>query len=1354
MRSQSFGRTSLQTVFSATMGGTMIFAVMVMAAVLSTVLMPPPAKAVVLPPSTVTVGARTGDDTSDGYLDILAPISAYKKGLIYFNPRFGLGEAGSNEVNVGLGIRQLLGKSDQYMLGGNVYYDYRKTEYDADFNQFGAGLEFFSKWVDARANYYYPEDEIEKIASRETEQVDVAVDSRSSSSTRWNAPFATGHEIRQTGTTATTTTTTTTTTTIRELFEQFESGKKGFDAEVGLLLPLNSLGKKKVKLPEVRVFGGYYDFEDEFGNTAEGGKGRLEIRATHWLKLDAEIFEDDKLNGTDYFVGARVETPLDWGGLFKGKGKKAFPSGKRATYTSSMVPRLNEMVIRDVRVQTDQSDWLKDEAATTKMVDVDVDKQVKKYGVKDVILDDINFVKGGRTLAAPAGASVEEQGDASTQGDAGVAMPGGMSDGTEEDPFRNIGRAVKNAKRNDRDVVYVYEGIYTENVRLAPGISLIGEGDPVQGHGGQSYGGGKYPVIMGMTTTTGSPAEVAGSTNRREKIAAVVTMAPDTTVRGFEIMPFGYYSPVEDESSAQKPPQIVGTAGICAGDDCISLRDRNGANAFELSPDAEAARPRRYNDWGNLVVHNNIIHGFSYGVRIDLDGNGGGGGGGGSVSDADASHPREKGKLGNVKVTDNEIYNIGGGTDGIKVDLEDFDIAGSIDVSRNSVVGVIGGWGTDGIDVEIEDSTVGGHVKIKENFVAGVAGWGNTSGIELEIEDTDVDGSVSVSRNTVLGVAGGNLDFIAQAEAVAIKVEIEGDSGGNTIGKSVKVNDNTAGYVIAGAAGFAGISKSAGIDVDIEDMDINGSVSVSRNDVRFIGDGAAGVIAGAEAKAVEVTIEGDSSSSGSFAVRRDVQVNDNTAMYVGSLALGGLSFSESAGVAVEIEDMDVDGSVSVSGNDAQNIFAASVGGLAVTEAKGVDVSIEGDDSGSFAVGGEVEVDGNTAMNVTSVALGLGAFSESRGIDLAIEDMNVGKDVSVSRNYAGNIGDPSIGAISSASAKGVELTVEGESYRGFTVGGNVKVDGNTAMDVTALATGLLGISNSAGIDVGIDDMDVDGSVSVSGNYAGNIGNAAIGVLDVAEAKGIELTIEGDSDTDFTVRRDVKVDDNTTVNVGSVALGVLSFSQSAGIDVLIDDMDVDGSVSVSGNDAQNIFAASAGLIAVTEAKGVEVSIEGESYRGFTVGGEVEVDGNTAMYVASVAIGGAAFSESAGVDVAIDDMNVRKDVSVSKNDAGYIGDASAGLISTAEAKGVALTIEGESDMGFTVGGNVDVDRNTAMYVASPTIGLLSFSESTGIDVGIEDMNVGKDVSVSKNDVQYIGDPSIGGIAIAEAKGIALTI
>ena len=99
MRSQSFGRTSLQTVLSATMGGTMIFAVMVMAAVLSTVLMPPP--------STVTVGARAGDDTSDGYLDILAPISAYKKGLIYFNPRFGLGDEGSNEVNVGLGIRQL-----------------------------------------------------------------------------------------------------------------------------------------------------------------------------------------------------------------------------------------------------------------------------------------------------------------------------------------------------------------------------------------------------------------------------------------------------------------------------------------------------------------------------------------------------------------------------------------------------------------------------------------------------------------------------------------------------------------------------------------------------------------------------------------------------------------------------------------------------------------------------------------------------------------------------------------------------------------------------------------------------------------------------------------------------------------------------------------------------------------------------------------------------------------------------------------------------------------------------------------------------------------------------------------------
>ena len=54
-------------------------------------------------------------------------------------------------MNVGLGIRQLLGRNDQYMLGGNVYYDFRRTPYDSTFNQFGAGLEFFSRWVDARA---------------------------------------------------------------------------------------------------------------------------------------------------------------------------------------------------------------------------------------------------------------------------------------------------------------------------------------------------------------------------------------------------------------------------------------------------------------------------------------------------------------------------------------------------------------------------------------------------------------------------------------------------------------------------------------------------------------------------------------------------------------------------------------------------------------------------------------------------------------------------------------------------------------------------------------------------------------------------------------------------------------------------------------------------------------------------------------------------------------------------------------------------------------------------------------------------------------------------------------------------
>ena len=61
---------------------------------------------------------------------------------------------GKLAANAGLGIRYII-DPDAYMIGGNVYYDYRNTKH-YHYNQIGAGLEaFFRRW-EIRANGYLP----------------------------------------------------------------------------------------------------------------------------------------------------------------------------------------------------------------------------------------------------------------------------------------------------------------------------------------------------------------------------------------------------------------------------------------------------------------------------------------------------------------------------------------------------------------------------------------------------------------------------------------------------------------------------------------------------------------------------------------------------------------------------------------------------------------------------------------------------------------------------------------------------------------------------------------------------------------------------------------------------------------------------------------------------------------------------------------------------------------------------------------------------------------------------------------------------------------------------------------------
>ncbi len=448
--------------------------------------------------SYLSFGTRLGEETVEGYTDLIYPLFATPSNTFFFNPRFSLKDEGANEANIGLGYRR---KLTGWLVGGtNVYFDSRESEHGNRFNQWGAGLEFFSEYVDVRANYYDADNDKERIGDYSQQ---VTETSTQVSYGNGGQPFATGHEVVSERTRIERTTTKVT----GSFFEQFEAGMDGWDAEIGGKLPLP-------KGPEIRLFAGYYDYDNTLGDDFSGGKGRLEVKTGSWLSLDAEVFEDEDFNDTSYFVGFRLQVPLSsalsWQGL-----KEGLFSGQHRDLDRRM---RSEMVVRDVRVQTEDSDWQED--LSRRQVKSSVSEKKTKERV--VLADHITFVDGDTS---------------------------GPEDGTNENPYSSIQAGVDNAGANN--TIFVYEtggtatgkpgagdggGFYDEQVVLQEGQTLTSTVSWTS-HGGGSYQTTNLPIIR-PTTEPGSGWQTYtfGVWNTT---APVVAMAAETTVRRMAVDTIG-----------------------------------------------------------------------------------------------------------------------------------------------------------------------------------------------------------------------------------------------------------------------------------------------------------------------------------------------------------------------------------------------------------------------------------------------------------------------------------------------------------------------------------------------------------------------------------------------------------------------------------------------------------------------------------------------------------------------------------------------------------------------------------------------------------------------------------------------
>lgn len=285
-------------------------------------------KKVILPPSMcegrrgflpeqtgrLTVGGQFSNKMSGFYIDTLTGLYNTRDGnnLVFLNSRYSQEDTGQAVNSTGLGFRHRVPHRD-IIVGVNANYDAISSFRGSDFDQAGFGAEILTRWVDARINYYLPEDKnytVERFHRTDVKET-------------------TGGELVR-----------------RRNYSQYEGGLEGFEGEVGFLIP------KLDRYAEVRVFAGYYHFNNPFSSDYEGFKARLEARLLPGLIANVSYFEDTGLMGGHWTADIRASVPFSLGNLVHGQNPFAGFTDAFRPREREFCERMNEMVIREHRVQT------------------------------------------------------------------------------------------------------------------------------------------------------------------------------------------------------------------------------------------------------------------------------------------------------------------------------------------------------------------------------------------------------------------------------------------------------------------------------------------------------------------------------------------------------------------------------------------------------------------------------------------------------------------------------------------------------------------------------------------------------------------------------------------------------------------------------------------------------------------------------------------------------------------------------------------------------------------------------------------------------------------------------------------
>ncbi len=393
------------------------------------------------------IGIRGNTDYFEATHNLLAPIFFDGKNLFLFDFQGGAYDQGVQSYSGGLAYRRYC-EGLAAILGFNVFYDHKQTQYDNGFGGLGLGLEYKSRVVDMNFPYEFAQDGIE-----ETDRMAYA------------APFAIDNQIRQEG------------------FRVYEGAHSGFWGEIGFPIHLLFNEAWQSKVGQLRVYGGGYHFEDaKYGEGFSGATGRLAwnpIQPFDRFTVDAAWYGDDRIAGNEWVFGFRWFVPL-------GNAKPILYSPNSGDSTGGGIGefagndirrRFGEDIYRMNMLQTSESDASFADASEG----------------EEVVLDNVIFVNNG-----PATGN-------------GIATGSAGGNGMADDPFDTIQDGTDAANAASAGAGGMAYNVYTqgggpdymEDVVPTESTYFIGSGKLIPAFGGFHFGEGPAPVLDGGFAANG-----------------------------------------------------------------------------------------------------------------------------------------------------------------------------------------------------------------------------------------------------------------------------------------------------------------------------------------------------------------------------------------------------------------------------------------------------------------------------------------------------------------------------------------------------------------------------------------------------------------------------------------------------------------------------------------------------------------------------------------------------------------------------------------------------------------------------------------------------------------------------------